>query len=110
VERLNLDMTTNPLANQLAALLQKNGLSTTADTLMANAAQFLAIIPTDLLIPGLIWSTDQTYAKLPTQTPGNVYQGNYGSAGPQFTPSSPGAIAIDAVTFRQWQFASGIWT
>jgi hypothetical protein len=41
---------------------------------------------------------------------GQVYYGAYGSIGPQFTPNTPGAIAIDSVTLRQWQFSGGIWT
>ena len=105
----------NPFATQIAKLLQLAGISTNvpastlAGTLEANAAQF-ATLPTNLLWPALIWTLNQTLAKLPGATTGFIYAGNYGSAGPQFIPASAGALAIDTVTRRQWIFAAGTWS
>ena len=41
---------------------------------------------------------------------GFVYSANYSGGMPAFTPTMAGAIAIDSITRRQWQWSGGVWT
>lgn len=102
-------MTGSTLAVKLVKLLQNAGISITVSQLEANAAQ-IATLPNNLLAPALIWSVIQLWENFPSPTTGFVYSGNYGEAGPQFTPNSTGAIAIDSVTKRQWMFTNNTWS
>jgi hypothetical protein len=103
---------TNPLALQIARFLQQAGISTgepaatLAATLEANAAQIAATLETAQLIPALIWAYNQLLGIIPGPTEGLVYGGDYGPDGPQFTPNTNGAIGIDSVTRRQWQYTN----
>jgi hypothetical protein len=105
-------MTNNLLSKAIAQTLSNSGVQITSDTIVASANQIAAGLPSDLLIPALIWAVTQAYQNVPTATSGMVYSGNWGSAGPQFIPTGggvgpnfSGAIGVDSVTFRQWQFA-----
>ena len=41
---------------------------------------------------------------------GYVYSANYGGVAPTFNPGSGGALAIDSVTRRQFQWNGSTWT
>lgn len=103
-------MTNIAFANKIAQLLQNAGVTVTSAQLQATAAQYLAIVTPDSLIPGGIWAIGQLLASISPTTQGLVFSGNYGTAGPLFTPSSSGAIAIDTITRQQYQYANGAWT
>jgi hypothetical protein len=57
-----------------------------------------------------IFALAPQYTAFAALSGGFVYEGNYGSPGPQFSPASAGAIAIDSVTLRQWQWANSEWS
>jgi hypothetical protein len=104
-----VDVTTSNLANKISKLLGRVGVIVSADTLVANAAQF-ATISSSLYGPALLDVIAQTMAILPASNAGGVYIGNYGTLGPLFVPPSPGALAVDSITGRQWQFANNFWS
>ncbi len=102
-------MEQNPLADKIVKLLQNAGVAITSSQLVAMAAQYRSVPPNLLILSG-IWAADQVLTFLPGPTSGLVYSDDYGGVAPTFTPPSAGAIAIDSLTRRQWQWSNNVWT
>ncbi len=104
------NLTVEELTLLIAGLLaMSNYIGMSAATLTTNAKNF-SCLPQELQVPAFLWTLNQVILNLSPPNAGRVYQGNYGSAGPLFTPDSAGSIAIDVFSRRQWMFANGYWS
>ena len=86
---------------------QLTGVSTDCATLQAGAAQY-ACIPRQDQLPAMIYMLAQLLSG--NTVGGFVFAGNYGGNQPPFSPTTAGAVAIDSITGRQWQWSGGAWS
>jgi hypothetical protein len=82
-----------------------------AATLLSNAEGYAALgtFAQDLQVPGAIYTLLSIISDVEPSTGGLVYLGNYGGVAPSFTPSTPGALATDSVTLREWSWWANSW-
>ena len=83
------------------------GVSTDCTTLNNGAAQY-ACIPRQSQLSVVIFLLSQLLSG--NTVGGFVFAGNYGGNPPPFSPLTTGAIGIDSVTGRQWQWSGGSWS
>lgn len=102
-------LTTEEMSLLIAAFLALLGLNPTVEQLETDAEEYACMAP-QFQIPALIWVLINATANVTPANGGRVYSGDYGAAGPTVDPPTPGAIGIDTVTRRQWQYSAGEWT
>lgn len=92
----------------IIALLSQLAESTMDCPALAAAAAQFSCIPRQLQVPAMIYQLNAILTG--NGIGGLVYSEDWGGNPPPFIPPSLGAIGIDSVTGRQWQFSGGSWS
>jgi hypothetical protein len=108
-----VNLSVDELSLIIAGFLAMTGNEEMTVSILELNAQTYSGLTQDQQIPGLIYTMTQLLTQLESGMPANgagfVFSGNYNGNPPMFQPWSSGAIAIDSVTRRQFQWNGTEW-